>query len=1075
MFENFKIISAGAGSGKTFRLTAELVGLLASGEVRPSGIIATTFTRKAAAELQERLRVKLLSANMPAEADALSNSLIGTVHGLGLKLLRRFAFEAGVSPLVDILPEGDEQLIFNQSLSASLSMELIEEMDLLCDRLGYNAKPASFDWRRELRSIADLARANDISLEGLADSCQKSAAAYRQLLPPVDPSLTIESAHRRLAALLRETIEALTDSKDSTKKSADVVSTLRALLREYELRQELFWHQWARIAKLEPSVKSADLIADLVAFANRHEEMEAFQGDVFRFAELLFQMAIDALREYAAYKHRRGLIDYTDMEVLVNRLLDQQEVSLVLADELDLLMVDEFQDTSPIQLSIFLKLSRLAKNSIWVGDPKQSIYGFRGAEPALMQAIVEATGGIRPENIQTDSWRSRTDLVLAANAIFTKAFAQLPAEQVALNPRRQDAAGPGRALMHWHFTKEDGGKRAPAAAWTYERIAQAVSDWLAEGPLVEDRNSKVLRRALPGDVAILCRNNSNCEKMAAALHKAGLQAALPRKGLLSTPEACLVLACLKYLLNEEDSLSNAEIQLLAARKPLQEIVNDRLSYLEKVEGQGRYPSLRWGEEDPFIGRLNALRPLTGQLSSAELLHRVWKDLALEQIVLGWGQASQRLANVDQLRRLALDYEVSCNQMQSAASLGGFLLWLGQRARRAEDAQGAGESPQAVNVLTYHKSKGLEWPAVIACDLESALKAEVWGLELITENETPQLDNILANRWIRYWAFPYESTMRATPLQQRVDESHWKALKKKQALEEEARLLYVGLTRARDYQIFPTSTADTKWFNRVFNQGDETIPVLDPLTDETPWDWAGNFLSKHTKTWVVGEGETTAATLPAEQPFFPEKGSGSKSYDEYRMDPEVCAEKYGRTFYAGQAVAYGKPLGAVPSVDIGVWLRLINQWLIADDVLLEESERTALANAMIDRYRLLSAEPPPPEIDAAALCLLSLQWQQWLGAQKALSVERRLPLAYPKDGQLFTAVIDWVVTLPEGRMIILDAAFAAEQTEQHARDWGAWLSLAGEALQAASPGKIIGYRVHFPWRASVVEVRAGTAN
>ena len=91
MFDNFKIISAGAGSGKTFRLTSELVGLLASGQVRPSGIIATTFTRKAAAELQERLRVRLLAANMPEAAAALSNSLIGTAHGLGIKLLRRFA------------------------------------------------------------------------------------------------------------------------------------------------------------------------------------------------------------------------------------------------------------------------------------------------------------------------------------------------------------------------------------------------------------------------------------------------------------------------------------------------------------------------------------------------------------------------------------------------------------------------------------------------------------------------------------------------------------------------------------------------------------------------------------------------------------------------------------------------------------------------------------------------------------------------------------------------------------------------------------------------------------------------
>ena len=113
--EQLKIISAGAGSGKTYRLTNEMVDLLISGDVRPSGIIATTFTRKAAAELQERVRVKLLSEGLSAQADEIGNALIGTVHGLGVKLLKRFAFEAGVSPQVDILPDGEQQQMFNQA------------------------------------------------------------------------------------------------------------------------------------------------------------------------------------------------------------------------------------------------------------------------------------------------------------------------------------------------------------------------------------------------------------------------------------------------------------------------------------------------------------------------------------------------------------------------------------------------------------------------------------------------------------------------------------------------------------------------------------------------------------------------------------------------------------------------------------------------------------------------------------------------------------------------------------------------------------------------------------------------
>ena len=94
---NIKIISAGAGSGKTYRLTQEMVTLLRKG-TRASGIIATTFTSKAAAELQERVRTKLLEEGLTEQANDLSNALIGTVHGLGVKLLQRFAFEAGVSP-----------------------------------------------------------------------------------------------------------------------------------------------------------------------------------------------------------------------------------------------------------------------------------------------------------------------------------------------------------------------------------------------------------------------------------------------------------------------------------------------------------------------------------------------------------------------------------------------------------------------------------------------------------------------------------------------------------------------------------------------------------------------------------------------------------------------------------------------------------------------------------------------------------------------------------------------------------------------------------------------------------------
>jgi len=139
-----------------------MVALLQNG-VRPAGILATTFTKKAAAELQERVRVRLLEAGMTEAANELGEALIGTVHSIGTRLLQRFAFEAGVSPLVEIIADGDEQRLFNESLSQVLTEQRIEGMNLLADRLGLTKKSIgdTYDWRRDIRNLTDVARANN--------------------------------------------------------------------------------------------------------------------------------------------------------------------------------------------------------------------------------------------------------------------------------------------------------------------------------------------------------------------------------------------------------------------------------------------------------------------------------------------------------------------------------------------------------------------------------------------------------------------------------------------------------------------------------------------------------------------------------------------------------------------------------------------------------------------------------------------------------------------------------------------------------------------------------------------------
>ncbi len=833
---SIEVISAGAGSGKTYTLTGRMVDLLKSG-VRPAGILATTFTKKAAAELQERVRIRLLESGMKSAADELGEAMIGTVHSIGTRLLQRFAFEAGVSPMVEIIADSDEQRLFNESLSQVLTEQRTERMNLLADRLGLTKsklKQEAHDWRRDIQNLTNVARGNNFTKEVLEISKKRSWESFQALLPTAQ-SIDLITSNNRLLSALEQCVAALdANEQDGTKTTKDAAEVLRGFQNQLKYRGELHWHEWVKIAKTNVGAKSRDLMEDLKAMALAHNSFQGFHDDIKAYIDLVFDIAIDALGEYEEYKKKRGLIDYTDMETYVSRLLRDENVKQTLSREIDLLLVDEFQDTSPIQLDIFLQLSRLAKHSIWVGDPKQSIYGFRGAEPALMKAVIDASGGIKPDNILKQSWRSRPDLVNAVNAIFTKAFSEVAPEQVVLEPapNHQKDGEAGLAIRHWHFLSDLDEKKTPGNPWTSEAIADQISVFLNQKPLVFNKKRTETRAAKAGDIAVLCRNNYACAEMAAALHKAGLKASISRAGLLETPEGRLVLACLKYLVLPTDSLSAAEILLLTGTMDVEEMMNDRLRFLYEQRQQEQHG--RWANDDAYLRRLHELRPRTADLSASEILSLLLDELDIYRVVAHLGNEEQRLDNLDRLRGYALEYESACHRLHAAASLGGFLLWLKSLGNRGSDMQGAGESDDSVKVLTYHRSKGLEYPITVCHSLGDNLKEQIWSINLVSERETPDLDNILGHRWIRFWVNPYGDLLGKTPLEEALHQTDaWKKAIQT-AQEEEIRLLYVGLTRARDYLIFPTTTKPTKWLNRVFNKGDESIPTLDQHSDETPF-------------------------------------------------------------------------------------------------------------------------------------------------------------------------------------------------------------------------------------------------
>lgn len=1067
---NLRIISAGAGSGKTYRLTQELTQLLESG-VRPSGVIATTFTNKAAAELQERVRVKLLEKGMPDAADELSNALIGTVHSMGVKLLQRFAFEAGVSPEVAIIVEEDQQDLFNRSLTTVLTQEKTLAMEALSEKLGL-AKDNKGDWRSTLKELTELARSHDFSIAVLRQSKERSFQEFQAL---IGPPAAQHGQEQQLITLAQQAIAAIEQGPDETKATQQAVQTLKGLIRQLEVQGYLLWHEWAKIAKLKPGAKSKEALEEVTAFAEKHYEHPAFHEDIQQFIEQLFELGIAAIEEYARYKKQRGLIDYTDMETLVNRLLGHPKVREVLQAEIDLLMVDEFQDTSPIQLEIFLKLSRIAKHSIWVGDPKQSIYGFRGADPELMQAIIQAQGGIRPADIQSYSWRSRALIVHTTNAIFTKAFDNLPASQVALKPKRcKDGSGQSDCLnkgpepealshpiIHWHF-EHDGGKRPPGKPWMEDCLADTLKRWLERTPHIQPKGGQGTRPARPGDVAILCKSNYNCEAVASALHRAGLKAAISRTGLLKTAEARYILACLRYLISPYDALSVAETMVLSGSHRIEEVLSERLAFLEQEDGK------IWSPDAAVTRQLNALRGQTGELSSAETLDLLLEELQLRREISRWGSPRQRLANVDALRQYALQYESGCDRMHTAASTGGFLIWLAALAQNGQDKQGSGEGPDAVNVLTYHKSKGLEWPVVICHDLENKLRADAWGFDILSDDEAINLGHILSNRWLRYWPNPYADQYRKTFWHEQLLAHPASERAKTKALAEEARVMYVGITRARDYLIFPTRQAPAKWLNRVWHKGQEDYPVLEPHTEETPWMWEKTYINKETEVFPYPRSFTHAETEAAQASAYLSPPAGKMEAPlpfAWGLQDRVP----GAGLKIGSHTRYAPPLAVAEGDDRRAAGLVMQRLLLASSPAYSTEEQLLMVKGLQSRFEAEQTGGTTFLRQAAA-------WQQQEQHRfNGWQAQRFYPICFDFKGRQFKTEWDAVYQSQEEAVIVkhlqADLPADASLNNQLLRQEGAWCALSLIYAQQLFQGCRTKVWLHLPLQGYFVELTA----
>jgi len=1061
-----RIITASAGSGKTHRLTLELDQAIASGRARPEGIVATTFTRQAAAELVERARTRMLRTGRAREAQQILAARIGTVNSVCGSLVSDFAFELGMSPAVRVLDEGVAELEFRRALACVVTSDRADELE------GFPARfDAQLDWRFEVRRIIEAARANGIAPADIPECAERSVRELDACMGPCARKADLDGA---LGAALEAARRAIEGGADATKGTADYVELLRSAMSDLE-RRRLRWGDWARLSTAEPRKKSLAHAARVQKAALRHLEHPRMRSEMHRLIRLLFEVAADGLTAYQAYKRERGVIDFVDQETLALQLLGRDEIRAELAGQIDLVMVDEFQDTSPIQLAIFLQLASLAAESIWVGDPKQAIFGFRGTDPALMDAAIEsltstrtdpdlvndaarAVSGGRVETLGT-SYRSRPELVAVTSEIFARAFAHqgMPEERTRLRPHLvKEPPGLGRSVEYWPLDLP-GRKNAATRA---DAMATGVRDFLARRGLVRDRDTGAVRAALHADLAVLCRTNKQCQEVAEALGALGVPAVVPRMGLLDTAEGQLLVAGLRLWVDPGDSLAAAEIcRLVSHPEDLDGLVNRAL-------GAPASAALR---DDPTVVAVLAARERGRDLGPVAALDAVLDATGLRRHCAGWGNAAQRLANLDALRSHATVHVEEAVASGDPATLVGLLHQLetigddvGWDSSRA-DSQALLAGEDAVTVSTWHRAKGLEWPATILFGLEGLREPQAHGAHVMSDREAFRVSDPLGGRWIRFWPNPYTNAQQNGPVRNAFEASRAHASLVMRAEREALRVLYVGWTRARDRLILAAERG--KLLGGLLGVLANIDPALigEPdaaVAGEERVSWAGMKL-------VVGVGprEPGEPVAAAPVPGAITMGRSPRVRPRARQSPSALAAV---TCSLGEIVALGEgiPLRGRPCMQaVG---EAVHGFLAADRARRSGEERRRMATGLLERFGVAGS------LDAADLVACASRLWGWLETRfPRARLHREWPVAERQAaGTVVAGTADLIVRSRAGITLIDHKTFTGDEDVTLDRALSCSGQLAGyaSAIRAATGHEVASTWIHLPVLGRLVEVR-----
>jgi ATP-dependent exoDNAse (exonuclease V) beta subunit len=778
------IIPAGAGSGKTHSIEVQLGEWVEQGEVQPERIVAVTFTEAAAAELKERIGTKLLSMGRVEDALKLEQAYISTIHGFGLRLLTEFAFESGSSPQPRLLNEDEQGALIRL---ASSRTELANEITANLAEYGYryefgSEKGPEEVFRDDLLKIVELLRSVGWRSTSTVYAEQAVAWIVERYGPTGDGAQLSRALKESVETLLAEFPQNLAPSYGTNATAETALQkdfgSLNAALKGDAVDSD--WALWQRLRAMRQSKRGSALPArydalssDVMTAANALPTHPGPLAHARRHVEALLGAGQEVLVYYEQAKREAGLVDYSDMIALAGRLLrERPEVLATLKSRVDCVVVDEFQDTNPLQFALLWAVTAAGVPTLVVGDLKQAIMGFQGADPRLFEALAaQHSDECKP---LTRNWRSQPRLMEFVNALGPKLF---PEAYIALAPQRKETEREPIELVSFPTKAKKDQHRVRAAA-VGERFGALLAD---PAQTIIDRHTKQTRRLKGGDIAVLCPTHDMLAKYADVLRAQGHRVRLQADGWYASRAVEIARYALSYLANPADRhaalyLAVTELGSLTLEQALRQLMD-----------AGRI-------EDPVLTQLVTLAEGVAERTVYTLVADVIAALGLFDTVMRWPDGEQARANLLGLLAEAAEF---MDANREALAYGGFhgagvqtfLAWLAARVELKDgDRQPEPRvlDEDAIVLTTWHSAKGREWPVVAVCGLDKKIEGKLpdLGLGYASFEDLSRLLEVARIEYAPKFAAP-------------ESDDHFVVELNALAETEARRLLYVALTRARD--------------------------------------------------------------------------------------------------------------------------------------------------------------------------------------------------------------------------------------------------------------------------------------